>query len=253
MKLQGKTALITGGTSGIGLATAQLMQREGARVAVTGRSPEKLARARQALGPDALVLESDCGKIEAIDKLVQDVGAAFGQLNVLVLNAGIASPAPLEAVSEASFDEVVAINCKGVFFTLQKSLPLLVAGSSVIVTTSITNRVGAPMFSVYAACKAAQRSLVSSLALELIPRNIRINAVSPGPISTPGFHDIGLPVEVTQSIQKQIESKAPTRRLGASEEVAKAMVFLASDDASYIVGEELVIDGGLSLLSGLAP
>lgn len=253
MKLQGKTALITGGTSGIGLATAQLFQAAGARVAVTGRSPENIAQAREVLGPAALVVESNCGQLNAIDKLVGTIGSAFGHLDILVLNAGIASPAPLEAVSEANYDEVMATNCKGVFFTLQKVLPLLVEGSSVIVTTSITNRVGAPMFSVYAACKAAQRSLVSSLALELIPRKIRVNAVSPGPISTPGFHNVGLPAEVTQSIQKQIEGKAPTRRLGTSDEVAKAILFLASDDSSYVVGEELVVDGGLSLLSGLAP
>lgn len=253
MKLQGKTALITGGTSGIGLATAQLLQQEGARVAVTGRSAENIARAREILGPDALVIESDCCQVAEIERLIETIGTAFRHLDVLVLNAGIASPAPLEAVSEASFDEVVAVNCKGVFFTLQKALPLMGDGGSVIVTTSITNRVAAPIFSVYAACKAAQRSLVSSLALELIPRGIRVNAVSPGPISTPGFHNIGLPPEVTQSIQKQIEGKAPTRRLGTSDEVARAILFLASDESSYVVGEELVVDGGLSLLSGLAP
>ncbi len=248
MKLQGKTALVTGGTSGIGLATAQLLQREGARVAVTGRSPENLARAREALGPDALVIESDCGRLADIGHLVETVGSAFRHLDILVLNAGIASPAPLEAVSEDAFDAMVSTNFKGVFFTLQKVLPLLQEGSSVVVTTSITNRLGTPNFSVYGACKAALRAMVGSLALELIPRKIRVNAVSPGPIATPMFDRFGLPAEVSQAIQQEIQKKSPIQRFGQPEELARAILFLASEDSSYMVGEEIVVDGGMSLL-----
>ncbi|MBP5986419.1 MAG: SDR family oxidoreductase [Azonexus sp.] len=247
-KLAGKTALITGGTSGIGLATAQLMQREGTRVAVSGRSPSSLTAARTRLGPDALVLDSDSSKLSAIDHLVQTMGNAFGHLDILVLNAGIATPGPMETVSEHAFDEMVSVNFKGIFFTLQRLSPLLTSGSSVILTTSITNRLGSPNFSVYAACKAALRSLTTSLALELIPRGIRVNAVSPGPVSTPMFDRMGLPPEISQSLQSEIASKSPSQRFGTPDELAKAIVFLASNDASYIIGHELVVDGGMSLL-----
>lgn len=247
-RLKGKTALITGGTSGIGLATAQLFQAEGASVAITGRSPASLTQAREILGSNAVVYASDTGNTIDIDTLVADLGHRFDGLDLLVLNAGTAAPAPLEGVSETAFDEALAINFKGVFFTLQKALPLLRAGSSVVVTTSITNRLGSPNFSVYGACKAALRSLVASLSLELIPRKIRLNAVSPGPIATPMFDRLGLPPEVSAAIQHDIAQKSPSGRFGAPDEVARTILFLASDEASYIVGQEIVVDGGMSLL-----
>jgi NAD(P)-dependent dehydrogenase (short-subunit alcohol dehydrogenase family) len=247
-KLDGKTALITGGTSGIGLATAQLFHTEGARLALTGRSPASLAQVREQFGPDAQVYRSDISNIADIDALFANLGQHFDGLDLLVLNAGTAAPAPLEAVDEAAFDAALAVNFKGVFFTLQKALPLLREGSSVVVTTSITNRLGSPNFSVYAACKAALRSLVASLSLELIPRKIRLNAVSPGPIATPMFDRLGLPDEVSRAIRHEIEQKSPSRRFGTPDEVAKTILFLASDEASYIVGQEIVVDGGMSLL-----
>lgn len=247
-KLTGKTALITGASSGIGLATALLFQAEGARVALTGRCVENLARARALLGDKALICASDSGKLPDIDRLMETVGREFGHLDILVLNAGTAAPAPVEAVSEASFDETVAVNFKGVFFTLQKALPLLRPGSSVVATTSIANQLAAANFSVYGACKAAVRSLVATLAIELIPKKIRINAVSPGPIATPMFDRLGLPEETSRSICEEIRGKSPIRRFGTPEEVARAILFLASDDASYMVGEEIVVDGGMSLL-----
>lgn len=247
-RLNGKTALITGGSSGIGLATAQLFQAEGARVAITGRSAESLEKARILLGTDALIYCSDTGNTRDIDTLFADLGRHFDSLDLLVLNAGTATPAPLQAVSESAFDEALAINFKGVFFTLQKALPLLRAGSSVVVTTSITNRLGSPNFSVYGACKAALRSLVASLSLELIPQKIRINAVSPGPISTPMFERLGLPPEVSGAIQNEIARKSPSGRFGTPDEVARTILFLASAEASYIVGQEIVVDGGMSLL-----
>lgn len=248
MKLVGKTALITGGSSGIGLATAKLFQAQGARVAITGRSAESLASARTVLGEQALICRSDTSCLTDINKLMETLDREFGHLDILVLNAGVAAPSPLEAVSEESFDQTLNTNFKGVFFTLQGGLKLLREGGSVVVITSITNQLASPNFSVYGACKAALRSLVASLAIELIPRKIRVNAVSPGPIDTPMFDRFGLPDEVSRAIRDEIQGKSPIRRFGAPDEVARAILFLASDDASYMVGEEIVVDGGMSLL-----
>jgi len=247
-RLSNKTALVTGGSSGIGLAVARLFQNEGARVAITGRSSESLKSAGEILGEKALLVPSDASSLPAIDSLLASIGETFGGLDTLVLNAGIALPAPLEMTDENSFDQTVNTNLKGIFFTIQKALPLLRPGASIIVTTSITNQIGSPNFSVYAACKAGLRSLVSSLALELIPRKIRLNAVSPGPIATPMFDRFGLPAEVSQGIKAQIQAKSPVGRFGEPDEIAKAALFLASDDSSYIIGEEIVVDGGMSLL-----
>lgn len=247
-KLAGKTALITGGSSGIGLATAQLFLQHGARVAITGRDPVGLDRAQQELAGRALIFPSDAGKLDDIHGLIQQVGAAFGKLDVLFLNAGIAQAAPFEAVSEEQFDAMVGVNIKGVFFTIQQALPLFNEQASIIVTTSIVNQMGTPGFSVYGACKSALRSLVQTLGLELIGRGIRINAISPGPIDTPIFDRFGLPAAVAQTVKEDIACKSPIKRFGEPEEVAKVALFLASADSSYIVGGEIVVDGGMSLL-----
>lgn len=247
-RLQGKTVLITGGSSGIGLATAQLFQAEGARVAVTGRDPASLAAARAVLGPDAPVLASDAGSLPAIEAALAEVQARFGHLDVLFLNAGVSVALPLEQVGEAQFDAIMDVNVKGAFFTLQKALPLLANPASVIVTTSITNRLGSPHFSVYAASKAALRSLVQAFALELVGRGVRVNAISPGPIETPIYDRVGLPQGVVQGIKGEIARKSPSGRFGTPQEVAKVALFLASDDSRYLVGEEIVVDGGMSLL-----
>lgn len=247
-RLQGKTALITGGTSGIGFAAARLFQAEGARVVVTGRNPERLEQAREALGADALVLNSEAGSLEAVDALLAQVKQHSGRIDVLFLNAGIAPPTPIDAVTEAQFDEIIDVNFKSVFFTVQKALPLLEKGAAVIVTTSITNRSGSANFPVYGASKAALRSLVQSLALVLVGRGIRINAINPGPIDTGGFNRIPVPGEVLQAIKGDIEGRSPMKRFGSPEEVAKTALFLASDDSSYITGEEIVVDGGISLV-----
>ncbi|WP_286757822.1 SDR family oxidoreductase [Ralstonia sp. RL] len=245
MKLEGKTILITGGTSGIGLATAMLFQREGAQVAVTGRDSENLERARRELGSQALVLPSDAGSLADIDALMRQLKDRFGRLDVLFANAAIAKPVPFEAVTEACFDETMDINCKGVFFTIQKALPLFGASASVIVTTSIANRKASAPFAAYGASKAALRSLVQSLSAELIGRGIRINAISPGPIATPMFDRFGLPEEVMQARKRDIAQKSPLKRFGAPEEIAQVALFLASDASSYIVGEEIVVDGAM--------
>lgn len=247
-KLSGKTALITGGNSGIGLASAKLFREHGARLAITGRDKASLAQAKSILGDDALAVQSDAGKLADIESLMQQIQRHFGQLDILFVNAGIAQAAPFEFVTEQQFDDMVAIDLKGAFFTIQKALPLLAKNASIIVTTSITNQMGSPNMSVYGACKAALRSLVQTLGLELIGRGIRINAISPGPIDTPIFGRFGLPDEVQQGIKAGIASKSPIKRFGAPEEIAKAALFLASEDSSYIVGDEIVVDGGMSLL-----
>jgi NAD(P)-dependent dehydrogenase (short-subunit alcohol dehydrogenase family) len=241
-KLSGKTVLITGGNSGIGLATAKLFREHGARLIITGRDLASLAQAKTILGDNTLTIQSNAGKLADIESLMQRTQEQFGHLDILFVNAAIAQVSPFEFVSE------VTTNLKGVFFTIQKALPLLKKNSSIIVTTSIVNQMGSPNMSVYAACKAALRSLVQTLGLELIGRGIRINAISPGPIDTPIFGRFGLPDEVEQGIKAEITNKSPMKRFGAPEEVAKVALFLASEDSSYIVGDEIVVDGGMSLL-----
>ncbi|TAK89470.1 MAG: SDR family oxidoreductase [Burkholderiaceae bacterium] len=247
-KLSGKTALITGGSSGIGLATARLFRDEGARLVITGRNPDSLARAQEELGSDTLVISSEAGNLEEIDSLMAQVKARFNELDILFVNAGIVKPTPIEEVSESQFDEIMGVNFKGVFFAIQKALPLFSANASIIATTSVTNQKGVPLFNVYAASKAALRSLVQSLGVTLISRGIRINAISPGPIFTPMFDSLGLPDDLLQTRKREMALKSPIKRFGMPEEVAKAALFLASDDSSYMLGEQIVVDGGVSLL-----
>jgi NAD(P)-dependent dehydrogenase (short-subunit alcohol dehydrogenase family) len=247
-RLAGKTALITGGSSGIGLATARLFQQHGAQMLITGRDQAALEQAQQSLGDAVIALRSDAGDLAQIDGLMATAAQRFGHLDVLVLNAGVALAAPLEIATEAQFDAMLTVNLKGTFFTIQKALPLLRPGASIIVTTSIANQVGVPAMSVYGATKAALRSLVQTAGLELAPRGVRVNAISPGPIATPIFDRFGLPAEVTRAIQADMTTKSPVKRFGTPEEVARVALFLASDDASYILGEEIVVDGGMSLL-----
>jgi NAD(P)-dependent dehydrogenase (short-subunit alcohol dehydrogenase family) len=247
-RLSGKTALITGGSSGIGLATARLFLEHGARVAITGRDESTLAAARKALGNDVLAIRSDASRVADIELLMAELKDRWGRLDVLFVNAAVAGPAPFEAVSEAQFDDLSNINFKGAFFTVQKALPLLSDKASVVLTTSIANQMGSPNFSVYSACKAALRSLTQTLALELIGRGIRVNAVSPGPIETPIWGKFGMPNEAEQAVKAEVERKAPTKRFGHVDEVARTALFLASDDSSYVVGQEIAVDGGMSLL-----
>lgn len=243
-RLAGKRAVITGGTTGIGLATAQLFLQEGARVAITGQNPERLDEARRTLGPDVLAIRSDAGSVSDTTAMIAEIGRAFGGIDVLFLNAGIAQFAPLDQVTEASFDEHFAINVKGVLFTVQKADPLLQSGASVIVTTSNSNRIGLPGSVVYAATKAATRSMVRVLAHELAARNIRVNAVCPGPIDTPIVGKANLPPEQVQSIVASLIAKVLLGRVGQSDEIAKVALFLACNDSSFVTGAEIVADGG---------
>jgi NAD(P)-dependent dehydrogenase (short-subunit alcohol dehydrogenase family) len=243
VKLSNKVALITGGTSGIGLETAKLFRDEGARVIVTGAEQGRLDAASRELGSSVLVLRADLRVPGELDNVFDQIRQRFGHLDILFANAGIGLAAPLEAVTEKQIDEQFAINFKGVFFTVQKAAPLLAKGGSIVLTTSFLNAVGTPGLSILSATKAAVRSLARSLAAELAPRGIRVNAVSPGPISTPLHSKLGLSQGELKEAATGIEAQVPLHRFGEAGEIAKAALFLASEDASFATGSELVVDG----------
>lgn len=245
--LSGKFALITGGTTGIGRATAELLHAAGARVAITGRDADTLAAASRELPSDVLVLRADARSLADSAQLATEVTARFGKLDVLFLNAGIAQLAPFERVDEAFYQEHMDVNVKGVVFTLQYLLPLLGQGSSVIVNTSVADQRGAAGMSIYSATKGAVAALVRTLAVELAPRGVRINSICPATILTPIQAKFGLPPEVAQAAAQKYTARIPLARFGAAAEVAQAVAFLASSAASYITGTELVVDGGLSV------
>jgi NAD(P)-dependent dehydrogenase (short-subunit alcohol dehydrogenase family) len=244
-RLQGKVAVITGGNSGIGLATAKRFQEEGARVAISGRSQKTLDEATAALGKELLAVKSDVASLKDIDKLYAEVAKKFGKIDVLFVNAGVAKFAPLAGTNESLFDEQFDINVKGAYFTIQKALPHLNDGASIILNTSVASHQGVPLSSAYAATKAALRSMARTAASEFADRNIRVNCVAPGPIVTPIFGRTGLPQEAIDDFAKTVVAKVPLKRFGQSEEVAAAVAFLASSDASYVTGIELSVDGGL--------
>ncbi len=243
-KLDGKTAVITGGTTGIGLATARLFLSEGATLAVTGRHDDTLKEARKSLGKAALVIKSDAGSLDDIGRLVADVTAQFKSVDILFINAGIGKFAPIEAVDEALYDEVMSVNLKGPFFTMQKMLPVMNDGGSIILNASALASTGMATASVYSATKAGLRSFSRTIAAETAPRRIRVNTISPGPISTPIYNKMGLPKEALDQMAKGIAEGVPLKRFGSPEEVAKAVLFLASDDSTYTTGSEIFVDGG---------
>ncbi|MEV5704416.1 SDR family oxidoreductase [Actinoallomurus sp. NPDC052274] len=238
------TALITGGTSGIGKATAELLHRRGYQVVVTGQNPDTLAAAERSLPDQIVVLRADARSLADTDRVVDEVRERFGSLDVLFLNAGIVRGGPVEAFDEATYDDLFDVNVKGQFFTLQKALPLLNDGGSIIFTIGIGATRGIVGGSVSAASKGALLSLVPSLALELAPRRIRVNAVSPGPIETPIWAKGGLPPEALEEVAKAMTAQIPLGRFGTGEEVAEVVAFLASDAAGFVTGENIVVGGG---------
>jgi NAD(P)-dependent dehydrogenase (short-subunit alcohol dehydrogenase family) len=244
-RFEGKTAVITGGNSGIGLATAKLFKEEGANVAIAGRDEKTLDEAVRIIGKDTLAVKADVSKLADIDRLYAQVAAKFGKIDALFANAGVAKFAPASDTSEQLFDENFDTNVKGLYFTLQKAIPYLNDNAGIVLNASVAGSKGTPGTSAYAATKAAVRSLARTFAAELVGRGIRVNVVSPGPITTPIIGRTGLPQAAIDEFAKQIKEDVPMKRFGTSEEVGHAALFLASSEASYITGVDLNVDGGL--------
>jgi NAD(P)-dependent dehydrogenase (short-subunit alcohol dehydrogenase family) len=247
-RLEGKIAVITGGNSGIGLASAKAFVSEGAQVVIAGRDKKTLDQAAAELGGKCLALQVDVAKAADLDLFYKKVQEKFGRIDILFVNAGIAKFIPVEQVTYEFFDQTFDINTKGLFFTVQKAIPLLKRGSSVILTSSSIVEKGVPGASVYAASKAAVRSLARSFSAELVERGIRVNVLSPGPVETPIFARMGLPAEALKAMGDSMQARIPLKRFGRSEELAKAAVFLASDDSSFMLGADVPVDGGVSQL-----
>ncbi len=247
-RLKRKRALITGGTSGIGLETARQFLNEGARIAITGRNPATLEAARKELGNEVLTIPADSGDVKAQSSVVKTLRQAFGQLDILFVNAGGADLKPIEQWDEAAFDRAFATNVKGPYFLVQALLPIFANPASIVLNASVNAHIGMPNTSVYGATKAALLSLTRTLSGELLSRGIRVNAVSPGPISTPLYSKLGLSEADLKSVADSIQGQIPLGRFGKPGEIAHAVVFLASDESAFTVGSELVIDGGMSTL-----
>ena len=245
-KLEGKVAVITGGNSGIGLATAQRFAEEGAHVFITGRRQGELDAAVRDIGKNVTGVQGDVSKLADLDRLYAAVKQQQGRIDVLFANAGGGELAPLGGISEEHFDKAFRVNVKGLLFTVQKALPLFRDGGSIILNASIAGSKGMEAFSVYSAAKAAVRSFARSWTVDLKHRKIRVNAISPGPIETPGINNLGLSAEQLKEFKATVVSAVPMGRMGSADEVANAALFLASDDSSYVTGTELFVDGGMA-------
>lgn len=247
-KLEGKTAVITGGNSGIGLATAMEFAAQGAKLVISGRDQKTLDEAARKIGGEVLAVRADVSKLADIGRLFAETGKRFGKIDILFVNAGIGIFQPFEAVTESDFDDQLSVNLKGAYFTIQKALPLLNDNAAIVLTSSISAHIGMPNSSVYAASKAAVISLARTLSAELIGRGIRVNALSPGPVTTPIYGRLGLAPEALADMEKNIREQVPMKRFGNPEEIAKAALFLAGPDSSFVLGTELIVDGGISQL-----
>lgn len=245
-RFTGKNVVVTGGNSGIGLATAQAFAAEGARVAIVGRDPQTLADARDLIGGDALSVQADMSRLPEIVRAFAEIGAAMGSVDVLFANAGTGAMVPFEQVDEILWDQVMGLNVKGTFFTAQHCLPLMTGGGAMVLCSSVSAARSMPGASLYAASKAAINSIGRSLAAELVGRGIRVNVVMPGGIDTPIMtRTPGVPAEAADKVFAMMASGTPMGRIGRPEEVAATVLFLASDDASYITAAEFHIDGGV--------
>ena len=246
-KLAGKVALVTGGSSGIGLATAQLYAAEGATVFITGRRREELDAAVKLIGPQAVGVQGDVAKLADLDKLFDIIKTKAGKLDIVFANAGSGEFVKLGDITEAHFDKYFGINVKGVLFTVQKALPLMPDGAAIVLNASIVATKGLPAFSVYSATKAAVRNFARSFSVDLKDRHIRVNVVSPGVVVTPAYKkELGMTEEQIKGFVDQAVATIPLGRTGTAEEIAKAVLFLSSDDSSWITGIELFVDGGMA-------
>ncbi len=244
-RLKNKRALITGGTTGIGLETARQFGSQGARVAITGKNPETLAAARKELGDAVLVIASDASEVAAQSAVAETLRREFGGLDILFVNAGVADLRPIEHWDEAGFDRSFSINLKGPFFLIQALLPVFGNPASIVLNASVNAHIGMANTSVYGASKAALLSLTRTLSGELIGRGIRVNAISPGPIATPLYGKLGFSESDLKNVAASIQDQVPVGRFGSPTEIAQAVVYLASDESAYTVGAEIQIDGGL--------
>jgi NAD(P)-dependent dehydrogenase (short-subunit alcohol dehydrogenase family) len=247
-RFEGKTALVTGGNSGIGLATALAFAREGARVVITGRDPSTLDQAKAQLGVDSLAIRNDASRIGDATALAETLGRQGLRLDAVFINAGVVRIAALEAVDERQWDESFNTNVKGPYFLLKALTPLLNPGAAIVLNGSINAHIGMPNSSVYSASKAALISLAKTLSAELLSRGVRVNVISPGPVETPIFRHLGVPAEQLPDIAASILAQIPLKRFGTPDEIASAVLYLSSAESAFIVGTELVIDGGMSQL-----
>jgi len=247
-RFRGKVAVVTGGNSGIGLGVAKAYAQEGAQVAITGRSEKTLEIAAKEIGEGTLAIRSDAGKVSEIDAAMKQINERFGRIDALFVNAGVAKLIPFEKVTEDLFDEIVNINMKGAFFTVQKAVPLMPKGSAIVLNASINAHIGMPGTAVYGATKAAVLNMAKTLSRDLLEKGIRVNAVSPGPITSALLARDGISQEKLQETKDWIQSKVPIKRFGTPEEIAAGVLYLTAPESAFVLGAELIIDGGMATL-----
>jgi NAD(P)-dependent dehydrogenase (short-subunit alcohol dehydrogenase family) len=245
-RFEDKVVVVTGGNSGIGLAAATAFAREGAQVIITGRDPATLEVAEKSIG--ATAVRSDASSVDEVRSLAREIASSVGRVDSVFVNAGFAAPAPLEAVDESAFDALFDVHAKGPYFLIQQLAPLMPDGGTIVLNGSISARTGMPGMAVYGAAKAGLISLIRNLSAELIPKGIRLNSISAGPVATPGMERAGLPDEARAQLVSQITSQVPLGRMADPDEIATGVLFLASSDSAFVVGHDLVVDGGMSTL-----